>query len=241
MRTLGAPLDLFLPVRDPAIDALHAATACYTRDTVVDAVLDLAGWPGNGGLLLDPGTGDGAFLERAISRLTLERNDIEALAHRVEGWEIHPDAAHDARLRVAHHLVHGGWAHSAAEDAAHLVMIEADFLAPGPVERRYSVICGNPPYLRSANLPERFKALYAETVPDYARADILHAFLDRCTNVLTDDGVLACVTSYRWLFNQNAGKLRESIGQRFGISEIVRLDPASSFYRPKHRIRAIDN
>ncbi len=237
MQTSTAHPDLFLPIRDPDIDALHAATACYTTDPVVDAVLDLAGWPPVRGRLLDPGAGDGAFLERAIARLNVPLNDVDALADRVEGWEIHPDAAHDARIRITRHLEHRGWHSASAKLAADRIIIEADFLAPGPIERRYSVICGNPPFFRRANLPERFKLLYAETVPEYARADILHSFLDRCTEVLTDDGVLACVTSDRWLFNQNASKLRESIGRRFGIVELTRLDPASSFYRPKQRTR----
>ena len=237
MPACDATLDLFHPLRDPAVDTLHAITACYTTDPVVDTILDLAGWPDRGGCLLDPGAGDGVFMEHAVARLSLVPNDVHTLVDRIEGWEIHPDAAADARTRLARHLRQRGWCHAAATAAANRVVVEADFLAPGPVARRYAVVAGNPPYARFANLPERFKRTYQETVPDYARADLLHAFLDRCAAVLTPGGVLACVTADRWLFNQNASTLRETIGRRFGISELYRLDAASAFYRPKRRVR----
>lgn len=232
---MTSTLDFFLPPVDPALDALHRATACYTREAVVDQVLDAAGWPEDGGRLLDPGAGDGVFLERAIARLSLTTDDVESLADRAEGWEIHPIAASLARERIARHLARRGWSPGASHAAARRVVVEQDFLAPGPVGRRFRSVLGNPPYLRFGHLPAPFKELYAQAVPDYARGDLLHAFLDRCAEALTDDGRLACVTADRWLFNESAAELRERIGRRFGIAKVTRLDPATSFYRPKER------
>lgn len=76
--------------------------------------------------------------------------------------------------------------------------------------------------------------MYLETVPAHARADLLHAFLDRATSLLTDDGVLAWITSDRWLFTQNAADLRAIVGQRFGVESLRRITE-SAFYVPKTR------
>ena len=76
--------------------------------------------------------------------------------------------------------------------------------------------------------------MYLETVPAHARADLLHAFLDRATSLLTDDGVLAWITSDRWLFTQHAADLRAIVGQRFGVESLRRITE-SAFYVPKTR------
>lgn len=225
---------LDLPQIDPAIQDLHTATAFYTHDHIVDELLDLAHWPDSGGRLLESGAGDGAILLRAVRRLTLEREDIAGLCARVEAWEIHPAAANAMRRRLAAHLEARGWTPNVARGAGEAVVREADFLAPGPTDRRYAVAVANPPYLRIARASEKLRAMYLETVPAHARADLLHAFLDRATSLLTDDGVLAWITSDRWLFTQNAADLRAIVGQRFGVESLRRITE-SAFYVPKTR------
>jgi hypothetical protein len=66
---------------------------------------------------------------------------------------------------------------------------------------------------------------------------MFHAFLDRCSSVIADDGAIAFVTADRWLFNCGAAALRESLGRQWGIDYVSRLDPSSSSYRPKDRRR----
>lgn len=111
----------------------------------------------------------------------------------------------------------------------------ADFLTDGPTSGGYHAIVGNPPYLRFSHVPELLRSEYASILPDYARADLLHSFLDRCAALLHPDGELAMVTADRWLFNEGAARLREVVGQRFGLAHVSRLDAASTFYRPKLR------
>lgn len=217
-----------------AVRALHDATAYYTKQLVVDELLDLVAWPQCGGRLLDPGAGDGAFLLRAIDRLELEPNDIEGLVERVEGWEVFAEAAGYAVANVAARLVDRRWTERAALEGAVRVVKVEDFLAPGPRTIRYRVAAGNPPYLRYARLPEQLKSRYAD-VPDWARQDLLHAFLDRCSEVLEPGGRIGFVTADRWLFNENSGKLREKLGERFGVEKVRRLDVAGAFYQAKTR------
>lgn len=242
---VGTPdaLDLFWSPLDAAIDAVHQATSCYTQDPVVAEILDLAQWPRCGTRLVDPGCGDGQFLLAAIAKLPLRTDDVEGLAARVEGWELHPQAAAAARTRVAAHLGARGWSAPARRAAAERVIVHGDFLRPtvaiGPEPGRGTpsadTIVSNPPYLRNTFIPEPLRSAYAAAVPDYALADLLHAFLDQCRSVLRPDGRIVCVTADRWLFNANAARLREVLGQHFGVAALRRLDPRTSFYRPKVR------
>ncbi len=100
-----------------------------------------------------------------------------------------------------------------------------------------SLWAGNPPYLRFGNLPDYFKDVYGENVPAHAKGDLLHAFLDRCSTVVAPDGAIAFVTADRWLFNCGAAALRESLGHKWGIDYVSRLDTSTSFFRPKDRRR----
>ncbi|HZC23747.1 MAG TPA: N-6 DNA methylase [Candidatus Binatia bacterium] len=222
--------------RDVAVDQLHAATAIYTKSNVIDPLLSRIGWPNRDASLFDPSCGDGAFLVRALRMLPMRRNDVGALA-RIRGWEIHPQAVAEARVNVASQLIDSGWHRDIATQAAQEVILEEDFLIPSRPVESFRAIAGNPPYLRFGNLPDYFKATYGDTLPAHARGDLLHGFLDRCCSLMPPDGAIAFVTADRWHFNCGAAGLRETMGRYLGIDHISRLDPSSSFYRPKDRRR----
>lgn len=220
--------------RTRAVEAVHLATALYTTSSVVDALLDRLDWPHAGGRLLDPSAGDGSFLLRALARLDL--SDASQL-ERVRGWEIYPEACHEARRHVAALLQGAGWEKPEARTHADRIVLNLDFLTDGPDHGEFDVIAGNPPYLRQQRLPDYFKLLYTDLLPKYARADLLHAFLDSCVRLLADGGRIGFVCSDRFLFNERAAELRARLGMKVGISHLARLDPSTSFYRPKLRAK----
>lgn len=230
--------DLFSrSTRDAAIDELHAATALYTQDPIVVQLLGQIAWPAGGGTLLDTSCGDGAFLGRALERLLETHADVSdaELCALLEGWEIHFFAASEARTRLRRVLIDHGRDVSSA-DALALQMIRCgDFLTEGPRRGQYQAVVGNPPYLRMLNVPEPLRGEYEHLLPDYAQADLLHSFLDRCAAILARDGELAMVTADRWLFNESAARVREVVGQHFGLASVTRLNADSAFYRPKLR------
>jgi hypothetical protein len=226
-------LQLEIDPHAAAIDALHAATAIYTRSKVVEGLLDRLSWPQPGKTLLDPAAGDGSFLLQALKRLDLPPDNTET-ALLIQGWEIHPGAATEARRRVAAHLLSNGWSAGIAENTARRIVIHADYLTNDDAGV-WDVIAGNPPYLRFANLPDFFKGKYTDLLPIHAKSDLMHSFLDACCRRLSPTGRLGFVTADRWAINESAGQLREQLGKYVGISHIKRLDCASSFYRPKHR------
>ena len=204
-------LELDLPQIDPAIQDLHTATAFYTHDRVVD----------------------GCAVARELFAEAVH-HEQRVVDGEPEAWEIHPAAATAMRRRLAAHLEARGWTPSVSRAAGDAVVREADFLAPGPQDRRYRAAIANPPFLKISRVGDSLRAMYLETVPAHARADLLHAFLDRATSLLTDDGVLAWITSDRWLFTQNAADLRAIVGQRFGVESLRRITE-SAFYVPKTR------
>jgi len=226
---------LFDNTRSLAIDQLHAATALYTSTHVVTTLLERLDWPNQTGDLLDPAAGDGSFILTALKRLNPAT--LPTTIDRIQGWEIHEGAAADARYNVSEYLRQHGYSKTAAYSTANHIIINKDFLTDGPAPKRFRFIAGNPPYLLFRRLPEFFQTIYKAQIPKYAIADILHSFLDACNNLLTPDGSIALICSDRLLFNANAANLRRTIGQTLGITHIARLDPSTSFYRPKRRIR----
>lgn len=228
-----------LPVslRDQAIDVLHAATAIYTQEPVVDELLDDVDWPRDNRRLVDPSCGDGAFLGRALQRILKQRPNIDAtsLLEVLEGWELHPVAVAESRARVSSLLTGHGWAIGNAMATAKTLVRHSDFLTDGPSTPCYHVIAANPPYLRSTNVPALLRNEYQALLPRYASTDLLHGFLDRCAALLHPDGEIALVSSDRWLFNSGTAMLRTVLGQSLGIHHLRRLDAKTSFYRPKQR------
>lgn len=218
-----------------AVDVLHERTAIYTRDPVVQELLDQVPWPNGRDRLLEPSCGDGAFLEVAVRRwlACFPHGAPEELLQQLIAFEIHPGAAQLARKRVAKLLRGAGWDAGTAAACAKSLVVCRDFLM-GDVPSVEHVV-GNPPYLRYANIPEELRSTYRGILPGYALSDLLHAFLDRCAKAVSPGGCIAFVTADRWLFNSGAAQLRQVLGQRFRLKHTRRLDASTAFYRPKQR------
>ena len=222
------------------IDQIHQATGFYTVNPEVNAVLDLLDWPNVGTSLLDPGAGNGAFVLAALARIPLEKNDVTTAVQRVRGYEFHPGAAREARNNIYFHLRDRHWDREPAIEAAAAILEIRDFLLDELPEGKFDVIAANPPYLRRERLPAGYRIEYDFVVPDHAQADMLHAYLEQCTQVISPHGRIGLVTADRWLVNDSASKLRERIGQRYSALHTELLDGASVFYRAKERIKNAD-
>lgn len=222
--------------RSRAIEAVHAATAIYTAEPVVDQLLDLLQWPEGQQTLVDPSCGNGMFLVRALERLLdAEPMATEATFRRLEGWEFHPAACHEARSRIQDRLVLAGRPLDVARQIAADMVHCADFLAEGPDEARWDLCAGNPPYLRRLRVPSMLRDEYDAVVPDYANADLLHAFLDRCVRCLRPGGRIGFVTADRWLASTQGAALRSTMGRQVAIAGLTRLDAKSAFFQAKTR------
>jgi SAM-dependent methyltransferase len=223
--------------RAAAIELLHARTAIYTAEPVVDDLLDRLDWPTGLRRIVDPSCGDGMFVARALERLLrLHAPDDSTLMRLVQGWEVHPGACEDARARVAQILMSAGRSVGRARRIARVMIVNRDFLSEGPSVGTADLVVANPPYIRKVRVPALLRREYEKYVPDYASHDLLHSFLERCARLLKPGGKIGMVTADRWLFNSGARRLREELGRRVSIRHLARLDAATAFHRPKRRL-----
>lgn len=230
-------LDLHTDERSLDVERIHASTGIYTVEAEISALLDRMEWPTCGNRLLDPGAGNGGFLVAALSRIRLDIDDVHTAVTRVHGYEFHPGAVSSARAAVADHLVHRGWSPDASRRAASLIVENKDFLLDDVPVGIWDRIAANPPYLRYANLPVSYRRDYDQAIAPYARPDMLYAYMDRVAQIMVTDGVMGIICADRWLLNSGSARLRATIGRRWNVIRIERLDSASSFYRPKSKRR----
>lgn len=225
--------------RIAAISAVHTATALYTAEPIVDGLLAQLNWPHGRRRLLDPSCGDGMVLGRALVRYLARYPTAgpEEIAASLAGWEFHRPAATQARDRLGDLLIAHGWAKEAATALAGRIVTTDDFLTayPSSDAGMVDVIAGNPPYLRMTHVPDPLHTDYVSALPSHARADLLHAFLDRCAAILRQGGEMGLVTADRWLLGSTTAPLRAAIGARFRVHHLIRLDATTAFYRPKVR------
>ena len=192
-------------------DVLHAACGIYTRPTIVEMILDDIGWRSDNDLvdcrLLEPASGDGAFVVKAVDRLLRSfaahghapRQDL--LAERLLAFEIHADEATKCRAAVTQLLIKHGLMQNDAEDLAANWVREADFLLSPLTSRSFTHVVGNPPYLRWSKLPAPLRTRYQQVLPaTVAKGDLFLPFLDRGIEALKVGGKLGFVCTDRWKF-----------------------------------------
>lgn len=132
MRQNGAMLDA---PASPAIDTAElrkARGAFFTPDAITQYIAEWA-IRSSHDTVLEPSTGDAAFLVQAVRRLRALGGDNPVLP-RVDGVEIHPHSAKVAEARIR-----------AAGGDPRLTVSDFFVVDPSP---RYSVVIGNPPYIR---------------------------------------------------------------------------------------------
>ena len=194
-----------------AINALHGSCGVYTRPALVRSLLDRIGWTCDADLanarLLEPGTGDGAFLVEAAKRLVasfVRRGlplRIDTLRERVLAYELVSAEANKARERIVAELKALGIHHATARACARAWVKSEDFLLAELPDTCFSHIVGNPPYIRWSKLPPSIASAYAEKLPrTIARGDLYMPFLHRSFEHLQPQGRCAFVCSDRWRY-----------------------------------------
>ena len=197
------------------VDALHSLCGIYTRPNLVKCLLDRVGWRSELDLsnarLLEPGAGDGAFLEEAVKRLVLSlvkhnrKLRISSLRNRILAFELAPREAEIAKGRIERVMQSMNVHHSTARACARAWVKIEDFLLAELPKRRFSHIVGNPPYLRWSKLPADLKNAYSQKLPScVTRGDLLLPFLHKSFESLAKQGLCAFVCSDRWRYNAYA-------------------------------------
>ncbi|WOV93713.1 MAG: N-6 DNA methylase [Candidatus Nitrosoabyssus spongiisocia] len=99
-------------------------------------------------------------------------------------------------------------------------IIYENFLTWKP-PKKYDVVIGNPPYIRWKNLPQNIRNELKEMKLCNGLMDILHAFILKAIDVLTDDGEMILITPDYWLRTLHTKKLREIMMEKGHIEKII--------------------
>jgi len=126
--------------------------AIYTRQEVVEFILDLAGYTAEKPLssmrLLEPSFGSGDFLLGAVRRLLRsaqrENKSLAGLHDAIRAVELHRDTFDDTRFRLIELLAEMEVTEGDATSLADVWLINGDFLLENHAEG-FDFVVGNPP------------------------------------------------------------------------------------------------
>lgn len=221
-------------------DALHSACGIYTRPPVVDLILDAVDWRADLDLtdkqLLEPASGDGAFVLGAARRLLGsfagrgQAPTLDALFGRVRAFEIHAGEAAKCRAAVVQLLTDNGLARIDADAVSKDWIRTADFLLTPLEPGTCSHVVGNPPYLRWSKLPVSLRTQYERVLPaTSARGDLFLPFLDRGLEALKTGGKLGFLCTDRWKYMAFAEGFRTSRLPQVDILQDRTITPAEAY------------
>lgn len=186
-----------------------ARGAFFTPDAITRYITDWAVRTSDD-TVLEPSAGDAAFLLQAVRRLR-ELGD-GASDPRVDGVEIHPHSARVASERVRD-----------AGGKAHLTVSDFFLVEPEP---RYSVVIGNPPYIRYQDFTGESRtrsraAALAAGVALTALASSWAAFTIHSALFLKPGGRMGLVLPAELLSVNYAAVVRQFLFDRFRSVELV--------------------
>ncbi len=98
-----------------------------------------------------------------------------------------------------------------------------DFLMSS-FEREYTNIIMNPPYIRIQDIPRSYVQKLREKwcdVFEKGSIDMYHAFIMKCIELLSDDGVMVCITPNSYLHTKSSKKFREFLFKNALVKEII--------------------
>lgn len=159
--------------------------------------------------LLDPGCGDGQFID-GVLRWCRARN---LTPPRIIGVELNPSLVAKARRRFG--------------SEASVKIINADYLVrPLGISFHYAI--GNPPYVSLANIKESQRHRYrARYVAAHGRFDLYMLFFEQAIKDMGDGGRLAFVTPEKFLYVDAATPLRKMMTENRVTS--IELEPEDTF------------
>lgn len=214
--------------------------AVFTREEVVDFILDLTGYTTNTPLhqrrLLEPSFGGGDFLLRAIARLLDAwrtnggENPLDDLLDSVRAIELHRETFLKTRVAVIELLEDKGLSSTDGAALADHWLIQDDYLL-ALIEGEFDFVVGNPPYVRQELIPDVLMTEYRlryKTI--YDRADLYIPFIERSLLLLSPQGKLGFICSDRWMKNRYGGPLRQMIADRFHLDAYVDMVDTPAFY-----------
>lgn len=216
----------------------EAKGVVYTREWVVELILDLAGYVPDVDLaarcVVEPSAGEGAFLVPIVRRLvdSLERHGRSFCEAReaVRAYELEERSASRVVDVVVAELRRRGADARTARSVAQGWVTVGDYLLSSGRHRKADFVVGNPPYIRYDDLPEGSFAAYRRLYPTMVgRGDIYVGFIEAGLRQLADGGVLAFICADRWMRAAYGAELRRLVAQCFSVEVVIEMHDAPAF------------
>lgn len=218
----------------------EARGAIFTRPEVVDFILDLSGYiedqPLHQKRLLEPSFGGGDFLLPIVRRLLTawraakeSGSALEELGNAIRAVELHRETYLTTHAAVVSLLKQEGLATRTAAILTDRWLYQGDFLLT-PVDGKFDLVVGNPPYVRQELIPPPLLAEYRSRYKTmYDRADLYIPFIERSLSLLAPAGSLGFICADRWMKNRYGGPLRSLVAQQFHLKIFVDMVDTPAF------------
>jgi hypothetical protein len=236
---LFEPCPVATAVSDMAAAGVEARGAIFTRQEVVEFILDLIGYRAHRPLwrmtLLEPSFGGGDFLFAAVRRLMASYSETGRASHAadlvgaVRGVELHSSSFFETKDRLLDLLLGLGVPEGDSRCLVESWLVQGDYLLTS-FDRRFDFVAGNPPYVRQELIPNALMAEYRQRYQTiYDRADIYVPFIERSLDLLQPGGVLGFICADRWMKNRYGKPLRGLVGSRYHLRVFVDMVDTPAF------------
>ncbi|MFB7111716.1 Eco57I restriction-modification methylase domain-containing protein [Streptomyces sp. NPDC056291] len=206
----------------------------YTRDWIVDMILDLVGYTPDRNLaeitITDPACGTGAFLLGIVKRLSdaCRKREIDLPDQGIYALDLLSRNVHASREAVVKLLVEEEWEAGRAEELAQAWIRQGDYLLSEI--HATDIVVGNPPYIRLEDVPDDRMDMYRQNHPTMVgRADIYVGFYERALTSLRQDGALGFICADRWMRNQYGRVLRQVVADRYSMDFVAIMHDVDAF------------
>lgn len=213
----------------------------YTPMDLVDDILDIARYDGNGTLdplstsFLEPSCGSGNFLVRMVGRISdaaraAHPGDIpaamdaarSAVIANLHGIEIDRDARDEAVRNV--HATCTGHGIRVTQGEISERIIQADFLSRPFGDERYDLVVGNPPYVRIHNASGRCGSWMSDGM-----TDLFYTFYEEGMEVLRPGGTLCYIAPSSWFSSAAGRRMRAALREGGLLDAVVDLQGEQPF------------
>lgn len=179
--------------------------------------------------ILDPACGDGELLV-AIGKKLLELG-IEYDITGIDSNKYYLDIAHERLSKVTKtnfQLKH--------EDFLQAIKIRYnydtyDFFEKDEfsINKKFDLVVANPPYVRTQLLGSEQAQYYAKKFALKGRVDLYFPFLIGITESVMEGGIIAVITSNRYLTTRSGESIRKFLSQNYDILELIDLGDTKLF------------
>jgi hypothetical protein len=222
---------------------LHVDTAAehgevFTREWVVDLILDLVGYTADrdlaGLVAVEPACGTGAFLGSLVQRLSascrVHGRPITDAYNALQAYDLLGRNIGEARNLVRRLLITDGWSKQQTEEVLGSWLRVDDYLLAAYEENSADFVVGNPPYVRLEEIPDARMRAYREACHTMTgRSDIYVGFFEVGLRSLRPGGQLGFICADRWMRNQYGRQLRHLISGQFAVELVMSMHDVDAF------------